>query len=296
MAGTLQGSAVIMVPADKRKALLDQITDVFLQGEDCDSWERPSRDQESMLQDYLKDRYGGAPKRFWTVRVGTRIGYNSEGVFLHENHCRRYFGIERTKATVVLRQGATQAVPNVNAKGERIMEGTKTEQILGKMLTHLPDISDELRFKVLRASFERADHNNNGKLSRPELGSVLRRVVNTLSTPDIEEIVRSADTDGDMLLNYKEFVALLQKSEHAKLKQAFCSSLRNEADVVRATFRLWDQNGDGLVPDAYLFKALEKVHPDFKPSQVRALVKCMDSDHDGNVDYDEFVDFLFHRQ
>jgi calmodulin len=293
---TKQGSEVILVPPDKRLALLHQADDVFVQSEDGDSWLRPSKDTEDLLKDYLNDSYGGAPKRFWVVRAGTRVGYNAEGVFIHENHHKSYFGIETQKANMALRHGVTQSVPYVNAKGEKIMQGTKTEQLLGKMLHHLPTISDDMRFKVLHACFTQADRNNNKKLSRPELGLVLRRVINTLRTEDIENILRDADVDGDMLLDYSEFVAMLQKSSNQKISLGLCHSLRNEADVVRATFRLWDMNGDGLVPNLHLCKALAKVHPDFQHSQIKALVHCMDCDHDGNVDYDEFVDFLFQKR
>jgi len=247
------------------------------------------------MKEFIKNKYPGAPKRFWTVRVGTRVGFNKEGVFIHESHCKRFFGLEKQKTSVAILQNTNDAVPMVNAKGEEVMPGTKTEQLLGKMLNHLPSISDDMRYRVLRASFERADKNGNGKLSRPELGMILRRIVNSLSSTNVQEILREADADGDGQVDYKEFVNWLQKSARPQLLHAFGSSLNNEADIVRATFRLWDQNGDGLVPDKFLFKALVKVHPDMKHTQVRALVKCMDCDHDGNVDYDEFVDFLFNK-
>jgi len=291
----MRGADVILVPPEKRQALLIQGDDVWIQSEDNDDWQKPSQHEDSSLRDYLRGNYGGAPKRFWSVCVGTRIGYNAEGVFFMENHQKRYFGIERQKANVVLQQEVTEAVPMVNARGERVVPGNKTDQILGKMLTNLPSISDDMRYKVLHASFMRADRNNNGKLSRPELGIVLRRVIHTLRSDDIGEILKVGDADGDGLLNYKEFVAMLRSSANEKLSKAFHSSLHNEADVVRATFRLWDKNGDGLVPNVHLQKALAKVHPDFKKTQIDALVKCMDCDNDGNVDYDEFVDFLFHR-
>jgi Ca2+-binding EF-hand superfamily protein len=247
----------------------------------------------------MNDKYPGAPKRFWMVRVGTRVGYNDEGVFLHENHEKRYFGIEPGTTSVALMHGVEENVPRVNAKGERQVVGNKTDQILGKMLHHLPTLSDEMRYRVLKASFVRADRNGNGKLSRPELGIVFRRILNTMSSKDIEEVIREADEDGDGQINYQEFIDWLQRSnEHpasGRVQKAFGTALRNEADIVRATFRLWDKNGDGLVPDAHLARALAKVHPDLSETQVNALVKTIDCDHDGNVDYDEFVDFLFHK-
>lgn len=295
--GTRKAGEVTVVPAPQRLALLRQPDDVFVQDEDTDTWCRPSQHEESLLADYLKDNYRGAPKRFWNARVGTRLGYNDEGVFIHENHVKRYFGLDSSTASTALQHGITETVPMVNAKGEPHIRGNKTEQTLGKMMHHLPSLSDDMRYRVLKSSFQLADRNKNGKLSRPELGIVFRRVLNTMTSSQIEEIIRTADEDGDGAIDYQEFIEWLEKS--AKWRQfigkSLGKSLKNEADIVRATFRLWDKNGDGLVPNGHLFKALAKVHEDLTEKQVSALVKTIDCDHDGNVDYDEFVDFLFHK-
>lgn len=294
-AAVRQASDILVVPPDKRSVLLRQRDDVFLQSQDGEYWCRPSRVEDSLMCDFLSDNYAGAPKRFWTARVGTRLGYNNSGLFIHEDHHKRYFGLDNQKASAALMHGLDQPVPRVNAKGEKLAPGTETDQILGKMLHSLPSLSDDMRYKVLHASFERADRNKNGTLSRPELGIILRRVVNTLTTNDVEEIMREVDKDGDGAINYNEFVGWLQRESRPKFASAFCASLQNEADIVRATFRMWDKNGNGLVPNRCLIKALCRVHPDQTETQVQALVKCMDCDHDGNIDYDEFVDFLFHR-
>lgn len=286
----------VKVPSDKRQALVKQRDDVWIESEEHDGWVKMNREQDSYLVDYLGDKYPGASKRFWNVRAGTRVGYNGEGVFLHENHVKRFYGLEKDKISASLAHAMpTEAVPMVNAKGERVQPGSKNDQILGKMLHHLPTLSDDMRYTVLDASFKRADRNGNGKLSRPELSIILRRILNTLRSEDVSEILRDADKNDDGELDYQEFVAWLRKSAHSKISKAFGTSLMNEADIVRATFRMWDKNGDGLIANGFLVHALKKVHPNLSENQVKALVKTMDCDHDGNIDYDEFVDFLFHR-
>lgn len=296
-----QASEVLVVKPAHRMVLKRQYPDdVFIQSEDTDTWERPGEAIGRMLMDFLDNNYPNSPKRFWTVRVGTRIGYNDEGVFLHQDHEKRYFGLDHKTGSVSVMHGVEEAVPMVDAKGNPTVKGNKTDQLLGKMLTSLPSLSDDMRYRILKASFVRADRNGNGKLSRPELGIVFRRVLNTLSSKDIDQVIRDADEDGDGQINYQEFIDWIQRSNESesnkKIAKAFGTCMRNEADVVRATFRLWDRNGDGLIPDAHLARALAKIHPDMSQTQVKALVKTIDCDHDGNVDYDEFVDFLFSRR
>merc|ERR1712046_559368 len=110
-----------------------------------------------MLVDFLSDNFPSAPKRFWNVRTGTRIGYNDEGVFLHQNHEKRYFGLDQTSGSVAVMHGVEEAVPLVDAKGNKRVKGNKTDQILGRFLTNLPTLSDDMRYRILKASFVRAD-------------------------------------------------------------------------------------------------------------------------------------------
>jgi len=152
-------------------------------------------------------------------------------------------------------------------------------------------------YQILRASFQKADVSGDGKLSHKELGLVFRRVITTLKESDIAHIVKEADTDGDGQVNYEEFVAYLQKTANAKVSKSCSTSFTKnvEADSVRATFRLWDTSGHGVIPNAELIATLMILNPTFTKTQAGALVNTIDSDHDGNVDYDEFVDFMFHR-
>jgi len=286
----------MQVPQDKRTVLLKKerwIQDV----DEPDVWVRPTAKEDEWVVKFLSNNYAGAeplkPKRFWMVCVGTRVGHDHKGVFLHHDHHRRYWGIERATAGLVMQEACPEAVPVFHGGGATDPNASKSQKFLSRIYKDMPSISEDMRWKMLHACFERADINNNGKLSRPELGTLMRRVTNTLSGGTVLEILAEADQTGDGKLNYQEFVDWLKNSANAKFSKALASSLSTEKDIVQATFRMWDRNGDGLIDRAKLAKALQKVHPDAKPTQLEALTKLMDADDNGQVDYNEFVDFLF---
>mmetsp|Transcript_130022 Transcript_130022/g.277715 ORF Transcript_130022/g.277715 Transcript_130022/m.277715 type:complete len:296 (-) Transcript_130022:280-1167(-) len=289
-----QGS-VIVVPGERREELLANPDYVLIESDDGDSWETPPEHEVNSMMKFVSGRYrlNGPPKKSWTARTGVRFGWNAKGVFVHSNHRKRFFGIEREHASVVLKMEAPEAVPEFH--GGKTDASNSTDNLLGRLVTHMPDISHEMRTELLRATFKRADVNKNGTLSKVEMGSLMRRVCNTMSAKDIQEIMALADANHNNKLTYDEFATWLQNSAPDEVTSRLQKSLGSHYDFVLATFRLWDRNGDGMISDKELRLVLKDTVPHFKEDQVRVLVDVMDKDDDGKVDYDEFVDFLFIR-
>jgi Ca2+-binding EF-hand superfamily protein len=274
---------------------LQQVDDAWVLDED--DWRKLTKEEATFLLKFLNDQYEHAPKRMWRIRVGTRIGFDNLGVYMHENHHRRYFGLTREKAPLVLEKDCPEAVPVFEHSAER---GTdSTENFLSGLHDHFsssgPSISDDMRYKVLQASFKRADRNGNKLLSRPELGIVFRKVVRTMTGAQVEDIMRAADLNRDGNVNYEEFVNWLQQTADEQVRYHFVNSMQDECDIVKATFRVWDQDGDGLIENRKLCKVLLKLFPDSTAKQISAMTDIIDTDNSGTIDYDEFVDFLFNR-
>jgi len=287
----------MLIKGDKRRILLQKDRWVQSKEDPDNDWERPSLDEDNMMMDFLQDRYRGAPKRFYVIPGVARVGYDAHGVFIMMAHQKRYWGIERATAGLSLQEADPEAVPLVHGDSMKIDENaTKTQKMLKRIYKEMPNLSDDMRYKVLSTCFAKADANGNGFLSRAELGTVMRRITTTLSGQEIENILREADKTGDGKLSYKEFVTWLQETANPKFQNAFTKSLQTEPDIVRATFRMWDRNGDGMIARKKLVKALMKVHPDCTEKQLDALTDIMDKDDNEQIDYDEFVDFLFSQK
>merc|ERR1711879_1111831 len=124
---------------------------------------------------------------------------------------------------------------------------------------------------------------------------MMRKVLNTMSSKDVEELMKEADKDDTGTISYSEFVEWLHTSAPDKVKTGMQKSLSTGPDIVRASFRLWDKNGNGVISQGEVYHLMVKLC-NLSKKQARVIGDLMDTDDDGLVDYDEFVDFIFHRK
>lgn len=288
---------VIVVPGDRREELLAGDEMVRVESDDHEGWEEPKQYEVGYMKQFVsgKYRHNGPPEKSWTAATGMRFGYCSHGVYIHANHRKRFFGILREHASVMLRTAIPVAVP-VFVKGGFGGGTDSTDRLLSKLVSNMPAVSNEMREGLLKATFKQADINKNGVLSRPELGTMMRRVCNTMSGQDIREIMDLADADKNNNVSYEEFAHWLTSQAPDGVTSKITKALESHADIVLATFRVWDSDGDGTISDRELCAVIKETCKHFEPTQVKALVGCMDTDSNGKVDYNEFVDFLFRRK
>lgn len=289
---------VIRVPGEHRAEFIhSEETEEFIRiesDEEEDGWEVPDKERMTFLKQFL---LRGGRAKSWTAAQGVRLGYNQAGVYLHESHHKRFYGIVRGNASIMLKKAVPEALPAFNfGMGMQGLDGggSSTDNLLSKLVDKMPTISDDMRDQVLHNTFKSADINGNGTLSRPELGTLMRRVVGTISANQVEEMMDQADTDNNNAVNFDEFCHWIREKAPPQLSGKVKRSLKTEADIVRASFRAWDKNGDGLISKKEVHFVLTKNCPDLDPQQVETLMNIMDTDHDGKIDYDEFIDFIFY--
>ena len=64
---------------------------------------------------------------------------------------------------------------------------------------------------------------------------------------------------------------------------------------VRALFDRMDVDGSGQVDKKELTAAVRRLLPDISKAQINSLMKLVDEDQNGKLDYPEFIRFLGHR-
>jgi Ca2+-binding EF-hand superfamily protein len=292
---------VIQVPGEHRDQLLLVPDALRIQEDDCDTWRVPTQQERNVLENYLgecKELISrGMPVLRHKKGAGSdsiRVGFNAAGVFVHFGHCKRYYGLVRNMAGIRLQQLCPEAVEKWQGMtaptNDRSTGGFigALSQNMGRVAT----INDDVRNSWIKATFITADKNKNGVLSRPEVSALFRKVFYTMSSKAVEYCMQEADKDGNGVINYPEFVDWLNKSAPETVKKRVSNTLSTDVDLIRATFRLWDKDGDGLIPNRVLERLLKKINPSLTDKQVQAMVTLVDASGDGQIDYDEFVDFI----
>jgi len=282
--------SVILVPPEQRRSFSQTVEDyIRVHGADGSTWVRP---QQHELQNLLTFITRHEDRAFWSPHVGTRIGYDSCGVFVHQDHCKRYFGIVRAHASIVLRAEVPPAVPTIATQVGRGSQ-KPTERLLRGMLAGIEKIEKNVRDDVLRAAFRGVDKNNNGTLDKAEMVNLMRRIMPTMSGKQVVSLMEAADTNGNSVVDYDEFVKWIETAAPKDMRDRFENEMNSEYDCVRAVFRLWDRNGDGIITKKELSSVLRKTCPDMTANQVEILILNMDKNKDSKIDYDEFLEFIF---
>ncbi|KAG2545968.1 calmodulin-like protein 4 isoform X1 [Panicum virgatum] len=65
----------------------------------------------------------------------------------------------------------------------------------------------------LKEAFEVLDKDQNGFISPNELRAVMTNLGEKMTDQEVEQMIREADTDGDGLVNYDEFVLMMKNAE-----------------------------------------------------------------------------------
>ena len=69
---------------------------------------------------------------------------------------------------------------------------------------------------TLADAFKLFDRNSDGQITADELHYVLSHLGENITKEDIEEMIRTIDDDGDMAINYDEFVKMMMKTQRKK--------------------------------------------------------------------------------
>ena len=124
----------------------------------------------------------------------------------------------------------------------------------------------------LRTAFDLFDLDSNGLIDEAEL----RLVVSALGADESEasRILREADTDGDGVISFAEFAALVRP-------------LYDESgEALRRAFEMFDADGSGFIDRSELSLMLRKLGFEWQGTNV---FRAADTDGDGKVSFDEFV-------
>ena len=134
--------------------------------------------------------------------------------------------------------------------------------------------------KDLRNIFKSIDINGDGQLSKEELIKGFNIYTELVDRDEyIENIINQVDTDGNGYIDYNEFIkaTISQKKIYSK-------------ENMRKAFDLFDLDGSGTISSIELQKIFSL--GDINDNLWNELVKQADKNFDGEIDFEEFTQFI----
>uniref|UniRef100_A0A0D6QZ05 EF-hand domain-containing protein n=1 Tax=Araucaria cunninghamii TaxID=56994 RepID=A0A0D6QZ05_ARACU len=130
----------------------------------------------------------------------------------------------------------------------------------------------------LQQVFKKFDANNDGKISSSELKSMMAALGSQASDAETASMMREADTDGDGFINFEEFIESNTKGvSHAHLLK----------DLENA-FKMYDLDKNGSISVEELHKVLKSLGEESSLQECRQMIKGVDKDADGSINFEEF--------
>lgn len=140
---------------------------------------------------------------------------------------------------------------------------------------------DDEQLTELREIFRSFDRNNDGSLTQLELGSLLRALGLTPSPDQLETLIQKADTNNNGLVEFSEFVALVEP-DLVPAKSPYTE------EQLRQLFRIFDRDGNGFITAAELAHSMAKLGHALTAKELTGMIKEADTDGDGRINFNEF--------
>ncbi|PHT88622.1 Calcium-binding allergen Ole e 8 [Capsicum annuum] len=128
--------------------------------------------------------------------------------------------------------------------------------------------------------FKRFDANGDGKISADELSSVISALGSGTSPEEVSRMMDEIDSDGDGFISLQEFSEFCQ----ADVNGAGDGGVKE----LREAFDLYDQDSNGLISAVELHQILTRLGESCSLQDCTKMIKSVDSDGDGNVNFEEF--------
>ncbi len=153
-----------------------------------------------------------------------------------------------------------------------------------KKVEKMPKEKENLQ--VYQEAFELLDKNKDGEITLDELKNFFNGLGEKMTDADLQDMINEVDVEGNGSITFDGFMALMNKK------------LRNEdvEEEIIETFKKFDQDNNGLIGPEDIYNLLHNFNQDITISEAEEMIKNIDIDDDGMVNYKEFVKMIFENK
>ncbi|KAJ8982606.1 hypothetical protein NQ317_005078 [Molorchus minor] len=147
------------------------------------------------------------------------------------------------------------------------------------------------QMKEFREAFRLFDKDGDGTITKEELGRVMRSLGQFARTEELQQMLQDIDIDGDGNVSFEEFVDIAWSASAGNDPDHFVSREEEEKEL-RDAFRVFDKHNRGYITASDLRAVLQCLGEDLSEEEIEDMIKEVDVDGDGRIDFYEFVNAL----
>ncbi|KAJ2146345.1 Calmodulin [Coemansia sp. RSA 678] len=145
------------------------------------------------------------------------------------------------------------------------------------------EVTNNENIKELRDAFAIFDKNNDGMISKEELGVLMRSLSHNPTDEEISKMINEIDENGDGKIDFSEFIAMMARQP---------MSADGHEDEIMEAFRVFDKNGDGVISAQELRHVMTSLGEKLTDAEIEEMIREADVDGDGQINYEEFAKMM----
>ena len=147
----------------------------------------------------------------------------------------------------------------------------------------IAEITSELQDKFLLF-----DVDGDKVINRKELGAVMRSFGENPTEDDLNDLMKELDADGSEVLEFKEFLDLMEKSN--RLDVMMKRKLKDQqVEEIKQKFLQFDDDQDGAIDIRELRNVIESLGQTPTEEELQALLDELDLDKTSLLEFPEFL-------
>nr|XP_018916353.1 PREDICTED: calmodulin-like isoform X1 [Bemisia tabaci] len=156
-----------------------------------------------------------------------------------------------------------------------------------KKSTSVREPLSKAQLNEFREAFRLFDKDGDGSITKEELGRVMRSLGQFAREEELQEMLEEVDIDGDGYFTFEEFVEIVSNMGGAADKTG-----DQEERELKDAFRVFDKHNRGYICASDLRAVLQCLGEDLSEEEIEEMIREVDVDGDGRIDFYEFVNAL----
>lgn len=169
------------------------------------------------------------------------------------------------------------AAPSQKASSSSSKHSKKAPE-KSKKAIHLSKPVQPDNMKALRKAFAEFDSNDDGFITKEELSGVMKNFGHVICGEELDEMMELVDKDGNGVLDFKEFLEMMDSN----------TLVENQDMEVKSLFAMFDVDADGFITEKEIGNVMKNLGEKVRKKDIRKMVKEADKNKDGRISFTEF--------